>query len=103
MQSLWTEGRYEGDPTVCVRQLAEFAGVEFQRAAARGAAVDHLGSLLSLWSATDGHVQAVADEIASAHLAWARAPLRRIEAAGGFYGAVAGAAGELLEALFAGR
>lgn len=51
--------------------------------------MDYLGSLLLLWSATDGHEQAVADEVAGAHFEWARAPLKRIEAAGGFYGAIA--------------
>lgn len=99
VQSLWTQGRYEGDAAVRVRQLAELAGVEYQPAAARGAAPDHLGSLLLLWAATDGRVQAVADEIASAHLDWATAPLRRVESADGFYGALASATAELVRAL----
>jgi len=99
VQSLWTQGRYEGDPAVRVRQLATFAGVEFQRSAARGAAVDHLGSLLLLWSACDGRIQAVADEIVNAHLEWATRPLRIIESAGGFYGALAAATMSLVSSL----
>ena len=99
VQSLWVEGRYEGDCTVRVRKLAEASGLEFQRAAARGAAVDHLGSLLLLWSATDGCMQPIADELVAAHLSWAVAPLRQLETAGGFYGAVARATGQLLAAL----
>ncbi|WP_145066993.1 molecular chaperone TorD family protein [Engelhardtia mirabilis] len=101
VQSLWTQGRYEGDATVRVRKLAEVAGMEFQRSAARGAAVDHLGSLLLLWSATDGHAQAVADEIAAAHLEWGLAGMARIESTGGFYGAVAAAAADLVRAILA--
>ena len=99
VQSLWTQGRYEGDATVRVRQLAEAAGVQFQRAAARGAAVDHLGSLLLLWAATEGRVQVVADELVRAHLAWAGPGLRRVRATGGFYGAVASATASLVREL----
>ena len=99
VQSLWTQGRYEGDACVRVRQLAQAAAVEFQRSAARGAAVDHLGCLLLLWSATDEPARPVADEIRAAHLSWAREPLQRIEAAGGFYGALASITRELIDAL----
>ena len=99
VQSLWTEGRYEGDAAVRARQLAQHAGVEFQRDAARGAAVDHLGSLLLLWRATDGEVQEVADEVASKHLDWALVPLARTASAAGFYGAVASLARRLTREL----
>jgi len=99
VQSLWTQGRYEGDAAVRVRQLAEAAGVEFQPEAARGAAPDHLGSLLLLWAATDERVQVVADEVANEHLAWSSAPLQRVESAGGFYGSLAKVAAELVEAI----
>jgi len=99
VQSLWTQGRYEGDSTVRVRQLAQTAGVEFQRAAARGAAPDHLGCLLLLWARTDGRVQVVADELTGAHLRWAEIPLQRIQTSGGFYGAVATLALTLIVAL----
>jgi TorA maturation chaperone TorD len=99
VQSLWAQGRYEGDAAVRVRQLAEAAGVQFQRGAARGAAVDHLGSLLLLWSATEGKAQPIADEIARDHLDWATPGLRRVEASGGFYGAVASATLALVGAL----
>ncbi len=99
VQSLWTQGRYEGDAAVRVRQLAKAANVEFQPEAARGAAPDHLGSLLLLWAATDERVQVVADEIANEHLEWSIAPLTNVAAAGGFYGAVAKVAAELVAAI----
>ena len=99
VQSLWTQGRYEGDSTVRVRKLAEAAGVEFQSAAARGAAPDHLGSLLMLWAATDVHAPEIAGEVLRAHLEWALPGLRRIEPAGGFYGALAVACLNLLQEL----
>lgn len=99
VQSLWTEGRYEGEVAVRVRQLAEHTGLEFQRGPARGAPVDHLGSLLLLWSECEGHSQAVADEIARAHLAWSLGPLETIAAAGGFYGRLAAAAMRLVNTL----
>lgn len=102
VQSLWTQGRYEGDAAVRVRELAELADVEYQREAARGAAVDHLGSLLLLWSSTVDRSPAVADEIARAHLAWAGRPLQRIRAGGGFYGAIASATLTLLPLIAAG-
>ena len=99
VQSLWMQGRYEGDATVRVRQLAQLAAVEFQPEAARGAAPDHLGSLLLLWAATDERAPSVAAEIVSAHLSWAQRPLHRIAAAGGFYGALATVTTQLLDAL----
>lgn len=99
VQSLWTQGRYEGDAAGAVRRLAAAAGVEFQRAAARGAAVDHLGSLLLLWAETVDRAPAVARRLAEEHLAWALGPLRGIEEQGGFYGALARLAGALLEGI----
>ena len=99
VQSLWTEGRYEGEAAVRVRQLARAAGVDFQRQAARGAPVDHLGSLLLLWAAADEESPEVAAELQRAHLDWALAPLGRIEVTGGFYGGVARAASGLLRQL----
>lgn len=99
VQSLWTQGRYEGDAAIRVRELARFAGVEYQPSAARGAAPDHLGSLLLLWSASDGEVQSVADEIVKAHLEWAFQPLTQVESQGGFYGRVASLVTALLHGL----
>lgn len=95
-QSLWEAGRYEGGCTVRVRALAKAAGLEFQRSPARGAAVDHLGSLLLLWSATHEHAAPIARELVARHLNWAEAPLRQLESMPGFYGAVARAARQLL-------
>ena len=97
VQSLWTQGRYEGDATVRVRQLAEEAAVDFQPEAARGAAVDHLGSLLLLWSKTADRAPEIANEIAKSHLQWAQIPLKTIAAAGGFYGAIASSTASFIE------
>lgn len=99
VQSLWTQGRYEGDATVRVRALARAAGVEFQPGAARGAAPDHLGSLLLLWAATDARAPSIAGELAASHLAWSQAALERVARDGGFYGAVASLASALVTAL----
>ncbi len=99
VQSIWEQGRYGGDAWVRVRHLARRAGFEFQGEAARGAAHDHLGSLLLLWVACDSEAQEVAGEITRAHFAWALAPLARIQSTGGFYGAVAGAVRALLDEL----
>lgn len=99
VQSLWTQGRYEGDAAARVRQLAELAAVDFQREAARGAPVDHLGALLLLWAATAERAPAVAEELTREHLAWSRPALARVRSRGGFYGAVAGAAAALVELL----
>lgn len=101
VQSLWTQGRYEGDATVRVRELAELAAVEYQSEPARGAAVDHLGSLLLLWSACDARSPAVAEEIVREHLDWAFPPLKRLEGSEDFYGVIAGMTRQLIEALTA--
>ena len=101
VQSLWVQGRYEGDAAVRIRQLARSAGIEFQPAAARGAAPDHLGSLLVLWAQTEESAPAVATEIKRHHLDWARLPLGSNSAQGGFYGTIAGATLALVEELSA--
>ena len=46
-------------------RVPQLAAVEFQPDAARGAAVDHLGSLLLMWAACDGRAPLVADELVS--------------------------------------
>ncbi|MFT7669215.1 MAG: TorA maturation chaperone TorD [Planctomycetota bacterium] len=99
VESLWKQGRYEGDATVRIRQLADFAGAQFERAEARGAPQDHLGSLLLLWGTTDGKVQEVADEIAREHLGWAEEPLEQVAATSGFYAALGKATLLLLETI----
>ncbi len=99
VQSLWTQGRYEGDAAVRVRQLAAAAGVSYQRGAARGAPVDHLGSLLLLWSAALEDAPAVAATIARDHLEWSARALARVAAEDGFYGALARGARALALAL----
>jgi len=86
VQSLWTEGSYEGDSAVAVRKLAEAVGVEFDRGAARGAPHDHLGCLLLLWAETAGARPDVAERLESEHLEWAQVPLSTLARGGkGFY------------------
>lgn len=85
VQSLWTEGTYEGTAAVAVRQLAEAVGIEFDGGAARGAPHDHLGCLLLLWAETREARPDVAERVVQEHLAWARAPLSRLAVGQGFY------------------
>lgn len=91
VQSLWTEGSYEGDSAVAIRKLAEVGAVEFDRAAARGASHDHLGSILWLWAELRLETPELAAHLADHHLAWAGPPLRRIAGGEGFYANLAGA------------
>jgi TorA maturation chaperone TorD len=97
--SLWLEGRYSGETTARLGDLAALAGFEYDGAAARSAPVDHLGSVLRLWAEAAERAPAVADVVASEHLAWADRPLARIAAGQGFYAELAAAARELVEAL----
>lgn len=94
--SLWTEGRYEGQLAARIRELGEAAAAEFGNEAARGAPVDHLGSVLHLWALASSRAPWVADELAGQHLAWAAAPLAQAARRGGFYGQVASACGRLV-------
>ena len=103
VQSLWTEGSYEGDTTVTVRKLAEAAAVDFDRRAARGAPVDHLGSLLVLWAATRTRAPQVAERLAQDHLAWSLGPLERLATGSGFYAGVARATAGFVRAVIAER
>ena len=101
VQSLWTQGNYEADCAVTVRKLAEAAGVDFDRQAARGAPQDHLGCILLLWAEVREPATAVAERLEQEHLAWALAPLARIAAGEGFYAGVARAVGAFLRELTA--
>lgn len=91
VQSLWTEGRFEGAAAGHVAELARAAGLEHDSTAARGAVRDHLGCLLLLWAkaVSDPWSRPVADELARSHLSWAGQPLQRLSELGGFYGSVA--------------
>jgi TorA maturation chaperone TorD len=102
VQSLWTAGSYEGDSAVTVRALAQAAGVEFDREAARGAAHDHLGCILQLWAVSCTAQPEVARRIERDHLAWALAPLDRLSLGEGFYAGVARGTAALVRAIRAG-
>ena len=99
VQSLWQEGRYEGGAAAWVRQLAESLGLSLDREAARGAAPDHLGCILLLWSEARGRAPEHEQALVQDHLRWALAPLERLQARGGFYGALARLTAELVEEL----
>ena len=99
VQSLWTQGTYEGDAAVAARKLAEAAALDFDKEAARGAPVDHLGSLLLLWATSLERQPEVARRIEEEHLAWAVAPLERLAGEDGFYGSLAGAVANLVRSL----
>ena len=97
--SLWSEGRFEGQVVARLRTLAESAALDFGSEAARGAPVDHLGVLLHLWAVCVERAPWVSNELATDHLAWAEAPLRRMARRGGFYGSVAAATSQLVVVL----
>ncbi|MEL6716939.1 MAG: molecular chaperone TorD family protein, partial [Planctomycetota bacterium] len=87
--SLWTEGRFEGDASARVRELAKSAAVDFDGAEARGAPIDHVGSLLHLWAATVERAPWVAEELAGVHIAAVAPALQRVASTPDFYGQVA--------------
>ena len=93
--SLWTEGRFEGNAAARLRELAKSAAVDFDSEEARGAPIDHVGSMLHLWAATHERATWVADELASVHLAAVAPALTQAVSAEGFYGSVAQAVLEL--------
>jgi TorA maturation chaperone TorD len=99
VQSLWTTGAYEGEPAARVRALAAQAGLEHDRGRARGAAPDHVGSILGLWAETRERAPAVAEELERHHLRWALAPLAHAGRGEGFYAGVARAAARFVEQL----
>lgn len=101
VQSLWTEGRFDGESTMRVRALAAALGFE-PGPGARGAPADHLGCILLLWSAAVEHGEAeVARQLSNDHLAWSLPMCERLGAQGGFYGQVAVAVAALVQELLA--
>ena len=101
VQSLWTEGSYEGEAAVAIRKLAEVGAVEFDRDAARGASHDHLGSILWLWAELRLETPELAQHLVQQHLTWAGTPLRRIAEGEGFYAKLADAVLRFLRDLHA--
>lgn len=98
VQSLWHGGQYDGEPAVAVRAIAAAAARELAPGA-RGAAPDHLGCILLLWAELVEARPELALRLQRDHLAWAIRALGPVQAAGGFYGAVAAAAVALIGAL----
>ncbi len=90
VQSLWQGGQYDGDPAVAVRAIAAAAARELAPGA-RGAAPDHLGCILLLWADLIETRPELARRLQRDHFAWATRALAPVQAAGGFYGAVAAA------------
>ena len=98
VQSLWQEGRYDGDAAVAIRALAAAAALELAPGA-RGAAPDHLGCILLLWADLVEPRPELARRVLRDHLAWAVRALAPVQRAGGFYGAVAAATIEFVGTL----
>ena len=74
VQSLWSGGSYEGDSAAMIRKLAEAAALDFNKSAARGAPLDHIGSILLLWAEARERAPEVAERLQEDHLAWSLAP-----------------------------
>jgi len=96
VQSLWTEGRYDGDAAVRVRSIAAAAGLS---PSPGGAPPDHLGCILVLWAELVDAREDLATLLARDHLAWAATALAPAVRRGGFYGEVARAVVELTQVL----
>jgi TorA maturation chaperone TorD len=103
VESLWVEGRYEGDGTAHVRALAAAGGLERVEAGARIAPEDHLGSLLLLWCELRETAPELAARVADEHLGFASRALANAARGGGFYGAVAAAVVDLVACVRSGR
>ncbi|MCB9868970.1 MAG: molecular chaperone TorD family protein [Planctomycetes bacterium] len=86
--SLWLDGQYEGDTAVAVRALASESGLDFDPEVAGGAPVDHLGSLLLLWSESAEAAPEVATRLAADYLGWVDAALHEARGRPGFYGSL---------------
>jgi TorA maturation chaperone TorD len=98
VQSLWQEGRYEGESTAAVRRLAEAAGLQWGNGA-RGAPPDHLGSLLLLWAELVELAPPLAQQLVRQHFGFVREALQQATADRGFHGAVAIAVVDLVAEL----
>ena len=70
VQSLVIEGKYEGSSAAGVRKVADALGVDLDVAAARGAAVDHLGVELCLWAELLDRSPDSATDFARTFLEW---------------------------------
>lgn len=88
VQSLWTEGRYDGDAALAVRTIAAAAARELAPGA-RGAAPDHAGAVLLLWADLVVERPELADRLRRDHVAWIAPALAGLAQRPGFYGAVA--------------
>lgn len=95
VESLHEQGGYESEKVRALGELAEAAGVEYSREAARGAPRDHLGCILQLWAQVVDWPEARV-YLARQHMHWALPPLRRLACRGGFYAQLANALLDLL-------
>ena len=97
--SLWMDGQYQGDSAVMLRRIAEASGWEYQPAAADGAPMDHLGSILLLWCECTETAPDLANLIAFQHLTWVDRALADTSARDGFYAQVCRATAALVAEL----
>ena len=97
VQSLWEGGSYDGPATARLRKLGEGLGLKLDSGVCRGAPVDHLGSILQLWSRLAANWPEHAADLARHHLSWAQAPLAKVAGRSSFYGQLALATGDLID------
>jgi len=102
VQSLWHNGQYDADPAAGVRRIAEAANLQMTTSA-RGAAPDHLGSVMMLWAELQTARPELAKMLVEHHLSWADLALQHALADDGFYGAICRAAVSFLRELRAGE
>lgn len=100
VESLWCEGRYDGNAAADVRAIAAAAAVEVAPGA-RGTPPDHIGCILLLWAELAAARPDLATRLAQDHLPWAIESLRILAERGEFYRHVALAAADCIVALLA--
>lgn len=97
VQSVWEGGAYDSESVQALRALADEAGLKFEKEHARSAPIDHLGSILMLWSKVAEDWPDAQEYLKKRHLEWAKAPLRQLAQREGFYPQVASATYDLIE------
>lgn len=100
VQSLYTEGSYEGQAKRDVLALAEAANFTFDDERSRQMPPDHLGCLLLFWAEARPISAELGQALEQRHFPWALEPLARLEATGdGFYPRLAGVVRRFLATL----
>lgn len=98
VQSLWSDGKYDGDPAVGIRKIAAAANLELATGA-RSAPPDQLGCILLLWAELHEIRPELAELLTTHHMAWCDLALAHATRDDGFYGAIARATVSLVREL----